>query len=118
VDKNVYPPLPELDKINFTLLNQPEEWLLVYVYICQFPIVIRNCIKSFQDGIFNPQNLITFLSNLSSDFSVYYRRVRILTEPREHLLEKIYSRIYLLKALQYVFHNSLKILNIEPIQEM
>lgn len=118
VNNNIYPALPELNCINFTLLNQPEEWELLYVYILQFPLVIKNCIRSIEKGIFNPQHLITFLSNLSSVFSIYYRRIRILIEPRDHLFGTIHSRIYLLKALQHVFHNALRILNIEPIQEM
>lgn len=42
-------------------------------------MVVKSCIKDIEKGIFNPQYLISFLSNLSSIFSVYYRRVRILT---------------------------------------
>ncbi|XP_050508839.1 uncharacterized protein LOC126886040 isoform X2 [Diabrotica virgifera virgifera] len=38
--------------------------------------------------------------------------------PREHMFSIIHARIYLLKALQCVFHNSLHLLNIEPIKEM
>lgn len=118
VNENIYPSLPPLDRLGFASLNQPEEWELLYVYILQFPMVIRNCVRSIEKGVLNPQHLITFLSNMSSVFSIYYRRVRILIEPRPHLFGIIHSRIYLLKALQHVFHNALAILNIEPINEM
>lgn len=113
-----YPELPNCNDIDFSVLKQPEEWELFYVYIIQFPMVIKSCIKDVEKGIINPQHLIFFLSNLSSIFSVYYRRVRILTNPKEHMFSLIHARIYLLKALQCVFHNALHLLNIDPIREM
>ncbi|CAG9859013.1 unnamed protein product [Phyllotreta striolata] len=118
VERNEYPDLPKIDNMDFSLLNQPEEWELFYVYILQYPTVINSCIKDIEKEIFNPQYLISFLSNLCSVFSVYYRRVRILTNPKEHMFSIIHARIYLLKALQCVFHNSLRLLNIEPVKEM
>ncbi|XP_018564155.1 DALR anticodon-binding domain-containing protein 3 [Anoplophora glabripennis] len=116
--KGIYPAHPDVTEVDFSVLNQPEEWELFYVYILQFPLVIKGCIKDICKNIFNPQYLVTFLSNLSSLFSAYYRRVRILTDPRQHLVPVLHGRIYLLKALQVVFHNSLILLNIEPIKEM
>lgn len=118
VNKAVYPHLPELDTIDLSLLKQPEEWELLYAYVLQFPFVIKSCVRGVEKGLVNPQHLISFLSGLSSVFSVYYRRVRILTDPRDHMFSLIHSRIYLLQAIQVVFHNALKILNIEPIEEM
>ncbi|XP_066143132.1 DALR anticodon-binding domain-containing protein 3 [Euwallacea fornicatus] len=118
VDKGIYQELPKVHKIDFALLKQPEEWELLYVYILQFPHVIKSCIKGVEKGNVNPQHLITFLSSLSSVFSVYYRRVRILTEPRDHMFNLIHARIYLLRGVQVVFHNALKLLNINPVKEM
>ncbi|CAG9765919.1 unnamed protein product [Ceutorhynchus assimilis] len=117
-NKGIYPGLPNLDNIDFSLLDQPEEWELLYVYILQYPFVVKNCVRSIEKGIVNPQNLVTFLSSISSVFSVYYRRVRILTEPRDHMFGLVFARIYLLKALQVVFYNALRLLNIEPVSEM
>ncbi|KAG5898823.1 hypothetical protein JTB14_018783 [Gonioctena quinquepunctata] len=118
VSAKKYPDLPEIDIVDFSLLSQQEEWDLFYVYILQYPIVIKNCIKDIEKGLLNPQYLISLLSNLTSVFSVYYRRVRILTSPREHMFAVIHARIYLLKAVQCVFHNALGLVNIEPIKEM
>ncbi|XP_066262359.1 DALR anticodon-binding domain-containing protein 3 [Euwallacea similis] len=118
VNKGIYQQLPKVHEIDFTLLKQPEEWELLYIYILQFPHVIKSCIRGVEKGNVNPQHLITFLSSLSSVFSVYYRRVRILTEPRDHMFNLIHARICLLKGVQVVFHNALKLLNINPIKEM
>nr|XP_023012933.1 DALR anticodon-binding domain-containing protein 3 [Leptinotarsa decemlineata] len=118
VTRKEYPDLPEIDGVDFSLLTQQEEWELFYAYILQYPIVVKSCIKHIETGVVNPQYLVTFLSKLASLFSVYYRRVRILTNPREHMFAVVHARMYLLKAIQYVFHNALDLLNIEPIREM
>ncbi|CAH1978035.1 unnamed protein product [Acanthoscelides obtectus] len=118
IAQNVYPALPAIDCVDFSLLDQQEEWELLYVCIMQYPMVLKDSVKDIEKGIFGPHNLIIFLSNLCSVFSVYYRRVRILTDAREHLHGVIHAKVYLLKALQVVFHNTLFLLNIEPIKEM
>lgn len=58
------------------------------------------------------------LSNLSAWFSVYYHRVKILTDNLPQLMSVMYARIYLLKALRNIFLKSLMILEIEPLNEM
>ncbi|KAJ8962309.1 hypothetical protein NQ318_018288 [Aromia moschata] len=118
ISEGIYPSLPDIEDVDFSVLNQPEEWELFYVYILQFPITIKHCIRDIEKGTVNPQYLISFLSSLSSVFSAYYRRVRILTDPREHLFGILHARVYLLEAVQCVFHNALFLLNIEPIKEM
>ncbi|VEN54608.1 unnamed protein product [Callosobruchus maculatus] len=118
ITQNMYPELPSIEFVDFSLLDQQEEWELLYVYIMQYPMILRDSVKDIEKGIFNPHNLVIFLSNLCSVFSVYYRRVRVLTDAREHLHGVIHAKIYLLKALQVVFHNTLFLLNIEPIKEM
>ncbi|XP_044258548.1 DALR anticodon-binding domain-containing protein 3 isoform X2 [Tribolium madens] len=118
VANKLYPELPLLEKIDFSLLNQPEEWEIVYVYILQFPTVVISTVCDIKSSSINLHNLIIFLSNLSSIFSVYYRRVKILINAKEHLLPTLFARIYLLKAVQQVFHTALKLLNIEPVKEM
>ncbi|CAH1175761.1 unnamed protein product [Phaedon cochleariae] len=115
---SIYPELPNISDVDFSLLTQPEEWELFYVYIMQYPLVVKSCIRDIEKGFLNPQYLISFLTNLSSVFSVYYRRIRILTNPREHMFAVIHARIFLLKAVQIVFHDALELLNIEPIKEM
>ncbi|KAL3274060.1 hypothetical protein HHI36_015479 [Cryptolaemus montrouzieri] len=118
VVNQVYPELVPLDNIDFSLLNQPEEWELLYVYIMQYPQLIKTCIKDVEKGIANPHYLISFLSNLCSIFSVYYRRIRILVAPKPHLIPTLHARIYLLKSLEQIFHKTLQLLDIDPIKEM
>lgn len=98
--------------------------------------MIKSCINQIDNSQVSPHFLIAHLSGLASTFSVYYRRVRILTvrwlhavhstlsddcllqEPREHLYPVLHQRIYLLKSLQCVFNNALRLLGIEPVKQM
>ncbi|GJQ86338.1 hypothetical protein Trydic_g9032 [Trypoxylus dichotomus] len=118
VAKGVYRKLPELADIDFSLLTQLEEWELLYIHILQFPCVIRNCMRDVTEGRIYPNLLISALSSMSLCFSVYYRRIKILTEPREHIFPTMHARIYLLKALEQVVHNGLKLLDIQPVKQM
>ncbi|KAK9886763.1 hypothetical protein WA026_018415 [Henosepilachna vigintioctopunctata] len=118
VRNKVYPELVPLDNVDFSLLNQAEEWELFYVYVVQYPLIVKSCIKDMEKGIINIHYLVSFLCNLCSVFSVYYRRVRILGAPMAHLIPVLHARIYLLKSLQVVFHKTLILMNIDPIQNM
>lgn len=56
-----------------------EEWEILYVYLMQYPNMIKSCVADVLEGRLNTHNLCVFLDSLCSTFSVYYRRVRVLT---------------------------------------
>ncbi|KAF2894593.1 hypothetical protein ILUMI_11581 [Ignelater luminosus] len=118
VSDNVYPALPSFENIDLSLLNQPEEWEILFLYVLQFPYIVNNCIKEIMEGRLYIHNLCNILCGMCSAFSVYYRRIRILTEPREHLFAVLHARIYLLKSVEQVLHNGLHLLNIQPVKQM
>lgn len=110
---------------------------MLYVHLFQYPIIVKSCVKYIFDAKINVHNLCTFLDSLCSIFSVYYRRVRILTvyfssghiisilililllqEPRQHLFLVLHARIYLLKAIEIILHHALGLLNISPVTQM
>lgn len=111
-------PLPDLENIDFSNLIQPEEWELAFVYLLQYSRTIESCVSELCNGKLNVHNLLIFLDSLCTTFSGYYRRVRVLTENRPHLLATMYARIYLLKAIQQIFHNALALLDITPVKQM
>ncbi|XP_036341287.1 uncharacterized protein LOC118750665 [Rhagoletis pomonella] len=119
VENGDYGDLPSLDNIDWTLLDEEEEWQLVFSYIFAFPNLIENCLERIEKGICAVHTIIRFLGDLASLFSVYYRRIRILTqETREHLLPCVYARIYLVKAVREILNRTLALLDIEPVQFM
>lgn len=100
--------------------------------------MINNCLKCEPSFHIYPQIVCLFLSRLCQKFSVYYRKVRILTvrkklyvyishifmsncdfqEGGDHLIPKMIARLYMLRALQVVFENALDILGIKPVSRM
>lgn len=119
VENGDYEGLPPLDSINFTLLDEEEEWQLVFCYIFSFPNLIESCLEQIQKGICAVHTIVRFLGDFAALFSVYYRRIRILTqETRQHLMPYVYARIYLVKAVREILNKALALLDIEPVHFM
>ncbi|XP_077259518.1 DALR anticodon-binding domain-containing protein 3 isoform X1 [Temnothorax americanus] len=124
VSRGDYPILPDIKNVDFSQLQEEkliylqEEWELIYNFIFGYPQMINNCLKCEPSFHIYPQVVCRFLSRLCQKFSVYYRRVRILTEGGDHLIPKMVARLYMLRALQVVFENALDILSIKPVSRM
>ncbi|KAK9303728.1 hypothetical protein QLX08_004719 [Tetragonisca angustula] len=116
--KGEYPDLPCVNDTDFSLLNQEEEWELVYNFIIGYQQMINHCVK--HNAVFqtNPQVICIFLSKLCQKFSIYYRKIRILTEAYDHLVPTMIARLYMLRALQIVLQNALAFLDIIPVSHM
>ncbi|XP_039314452.1 uncharacterized protein LOC105203040 isoform X2 [Solenopsis invicta] len=112
-----YPKLPDIKNVDFSQL-QEEEWELIYNFIFGYPEMINNCLKYEPSFHIHPQVVCLFLSRLCQKFSVYYRKIRILTEGGDHLIPKMVARLYMLRALQVVIENALDILGIKPVSRM
>ncbi|XP_012528625.1 DALR anticodon-binding domain-containing protein 3 isoform X2 [Monomorium pharaonis] len=113
-----YPSLPDIKNVDFSQLQEEEEWELIYNFIFGYPEMINNCLKCEPGFHIDPQVICLFLSRLCQKFSVYYRKVKILTEGGDHLIPKRVARLYMLRALQIVFENALDILGIKPVSRM
>lgn len=116
--KGEYPDLPCVNDTDFSLLNQEEEWELVYNFIIGYQQMINHCVKHTTVFQTNPQVICIFLSKLCQKFSIYYRRIRILTEAYDHLVPTMIARLYMLHALQIVLQNALAFLDIIPVSHM
>ncbi|KAJ9576554.1 hypothetical protein L9F63_025551 [Diploptera punctata] len=108
-----YPPPP--CHLDFTTLTKQEEWELVFVYLLCYPGVVQSCVAG---GRLSPNLMCKFIKELTNCFSVYYRRIRILTESRSHLLPVMFARLHLLRAVQTVLHSALSYLGISPVTSM
>ncbi|KAM7348910.1 uncharacterized protein ACRADG_008073 isoform 1-T1 [Cochliomyia hominivorax] len=118
IDEGDYNPLPPIENIQWELLDQEEEWQLVYVYLAGFPNLFDRCLEQLERGLCSTHFIIHFLHGLVAIFSVYYRRIRILTENRDHLMPYVYARIYLIKAVREILNKTLALLDIEPVEFM
>ncbi|XP_059053027.1 DALR anticodon-binding domain-containing protein 3 [Achroia grisella] len=119
VIEGLYPSLPKFEDVDFSLLTEEDEWCLVYNYILGFPSVISNCVELNEKSCeFRPHHLCNFLCSMVRELSQYYRRVRILTEPRKHLLPVMFARIHMLKIINDTLKTCLHILNIKSVSQM
>ncbi|KAG7190263.1 hypothetical protein KM043_006382 [Ampulex compressa] len=113
-----YPSMPNIEDVDFSQLMEEEEWELVYNFVLGYPQMIKDCIRHDTNFRINPQCVCLFLLRLCQKFSIYYRKIRILTLARDHLLPKMIARLYMLQALQIILQNALEIMNIQPLAQM
>lgn len=113
-----YPKLQSIDETDFSYLKQEEEWELIFNFIVGYPQTIRDSLNYEFELQINPQVICLFLSRLCQKFSVYYRKVKILTEGYDHLIPVLTARLYMLHALQIVLKNTLEIFGINPVSHM
>lgn len=76
VDLGNYERLPGIEHVDFQLLSQNEEWDLLLL-VLQFPSWLIQCVSPKGKVSLHP--LLVGLDKICRTFSVYYRRVRVLT---------------------------------------
>ncbi|XP_019855500.1 PREDICTED: uncharacterized protein LOC109584255 isoform X1 [Amphimedon queenslandica] len=120
ISKGVYPAQPQPQDIDYFLLNDEDEWELLYSYILLYPSMLRDATKLTGSIIAtNTMNkLPQFLIKLCHLFSSYYSRVKILLPPEPHLFPLIHARMTLVIALKQVLFNGLQILGISPLEKL
>ncbi|XP_032828454.2 DALR anticodon-binding domain-containing protein 3 isoform X1 [Petromyzon marinus] len=122
VKRGMYPKFPEVSSLDFSLLNEEEEWRLLYNYIVPFgELLSRSSHLEPARGIHATAHtdvLYKFLVELSMDFSSYYNRVRVLSEPVPHLSGIMFARLRLLERLQEVMHAAMSALGLPPLKQI
>lgn len=117
VEEGYYQPLPDIADIDTKLLKENEEWNLMKILLT-FPDVIDHTVDDLENGKVAINSLHKFISSLAYAFSVYYRRVQLLTENRSQLMLTLHAKIHFLKAVRGVFNQALGLFNIEPVAFM
>lgn len=117
VNEGYYGKLLDLNSIDSNLLKEEEEWELLKQIIL-FPDMIDRAIGELITGKPSIHVIYKYLTNLVNIFSIYYRRVRLLTENRAQLMPVLYAKIHFLKCLQRIMNETLAIFSIEPIAFM
>ncbi|XP_026484219.2 DALR anticodon-binding domain-containing protein 3 [Vanessa tameamea] len=119
VNEGTYPQLPPIENANLSLLADEDEWNLVFNYVMGVPSLLKSSVEINEKKCeFRPHLICNFLSSMVKILSQYYRRVRILTEPRKHLLPVMFARIHLIITLNNTLKICLRILNIKSVSQM
>ncbi|XP_027625121.1 DALR anticodon-binding domain-containing protein 3 [Tupaia chinensis] len=123
VEQGVYPTFPPVSSLDFSLLHDEGEWLLLFNSVLPFPDLLSPTavLASSAPGLHvtaRTETVCKFLVQLSMDFSSYYNRVHILGEPRPHLFGQMFARLQLLRAVQEVLHAGLALLGLPPLSRV
>ncbi|KAM7063420.1 DALR anticodon-binding domain-containing protein 3 isoform 2-T2 [Molossus nigricans] len=120
MEQGLYPPFPPVSSLDFSLLHEEGEWLLLFNSILPFPDLLSqtaalDCTAPGLHVTARTEMVCKFLVQLSMDFSSYYNRVHILGEPRPHLFGHMFARLQLLRAVREVLHAGLAVLGLPPL---
>ncbi|XP_023965701.2 DALR anticodon-binding domain-containing protein 3 isoform X3 [Chrysemys picta bellii] len=123
VEQGAYPAFPPASELNFSLLREEGEWLLLFNHILPFPETLSQAaqLPLSRKGIritASTEAVCKFLIHLSMDFSSYYNRVHILGEPLPHLFSQMFARLQLMRGVRDVIHRALATLHLPPLSQI
>uniref|UniRef100_A0A8C6G531 DALR anticodon binding domain containing 3 n=1 Tax=Mus spicilegus TaxID=10103 RepID=A0A8C6G531_MUSSI len=122
MEQGLYPTFPLVSSLDFSLLHDEGEWLLLFNSVLPFLDLLSQTVSlAGTPGLHIPvrtEMVCKFLVQLSMDFSSYYNRVHILGEPRPHLFGQMFARLQLLRAVREVFHTGLAMLGLPPLSHI
>ncbi|KAK2091115.1 DALR anticodon-binding domain-containing protein 3 [Saguinus oedipus] len=123
MEQGLYPTFPPVSSLDFSLLHDEGEWLLLFNSILPFPdLLSQTAVLDYTaPGLHiaaRTEMMCKFLVQLSMDFSSYYNRVHILGEPRPHLFGQMFVRLQLLRAVREVLHTGLAMLGLPPLSHI
>ncbi|XP_023979752.1 DALR anticodon-binding domain-containing protein 3 isoform X5 [Physeter macrocephalus] len=123
MERGLYPTFPPVSNLDFSLLHDEGEWLLLFNSVLPFPDLLSQtaalpCTAPGLHITARTEMVCKFLVQLSMDFSSYYNRVHILGEPRPHLFGQMFARLQLLRAVREVLHTGLAMLGLPPLSHI
>ncbi|XP_011373692.1 DALR anticodon-binding domain-containing protein 3 isoform X2 [Pteropus vampyrus] len=123
MEQGLYPTFPPVSSLDFSLLHDEGEWLLLFNSVLPFPDLLSQtaALDHTAPGLHitaRTEMVCKLLVQLSMDFSSYYNRVHILGEPRPHLFGQMFARLQLLRAVCEVLHTGLAMLGLPPLSHI
>ncbi len=105
------------DEIDFSLLTHDLEWTLIFYHFPNYYSLISS-LNNFivNKSSFNLNQIVLFLKKFVTDVSIFYKKVKVLTEPCLHLLPLINARIYLCQLILNILSNSLDLLGLKTVK--
>ncbi|XP_015342721.1 DALR anticodon-binding domain-containing protein 3 isoform X5 [Marmota marmota marmota] len=123
MEQGLYPTFPPVSSLDFSLLQDEGEWLLLFNSVLPFSdllsqTAVLTCVSPGLRVTAHTEMVCKFLIQLSMDFSSYYNRIHVLGEPRPHLFGQMFARLQLLKAVREILHTGLAMLGIPPLNHI
>jgi len=97
--------------IDLSLLTHDLEWGLVFNNFSKFKSIISANVEINSTS----SQLVLFLKEFVRDVSVYYKKVKVLTEPSPHLKALIATRVHFCRLILQLMTNCLHILGLKTV---
>lgn len=112
--------IPPDDSLDLSLLDNHLEWNLVFNHFSNYLSIVESFDAYFRskEKTFCLNQMILFLKAFVSEVSVYYKKVKVLTEPLPHLLPVIAVRIYFCKIVLKILIQCLDVLGLESVDRL
>ena len=108
--------------LDLSLLTHDLEWSLIFNQFSNYYSIISSFNNYFHSNgtqkVLSLNQLVLYLKGFVSEVSVYYKKVKVLTEPSPHLLSLIAVRIYFCKVLLNLFVDCLNILGLKTVEKL
>lgn len=98
----------DFNKIDISLLKEQEEVFFIK-FLSQFPVILEDCAR-----ILGPHLVTDYLETLVSKFHTYYEKHKVVSQD----IQLTNARIILIKAVQIVLQNALRILGVSVPERM
>ncbi|KAH8266394.1 hypothetical protein KR038_005834 [Drosophila bunnanda] len=115
VKAKVYDPLPPLESIDLSILEDDMDWQLIYGYLLPFPEVLESLMEQLPQGSCGIHQFVRYIENLAGVTSRYYRHKKVLVQKRDQLSPILYARVYLIMTVRQVLNVVLAVLGIQPV---
>ncbi|XP_032637675.1 DALR anticodon-binding domain-containing protein 3 isoform X2 [Chelonoidis abingdonii] len=100
VEQGAYPAFPPASELNFSLLREEGEWLLLFNYILPFPETLSQ----------------------AAQLPLSSKGIRITAsteaEPLPHLFSQMFARLQLMRGVRDVIHRALATLHLPPLSQI
>lgn len=108
----------DVSQVDFGLLQEEEEWELVFNYLMQYESVVCSTLDNNDESNIKLGKLCAFYSCLANTFSRYYNRVHILRDYLPHLVPTMQARLFLIEAVRRTFEHGFGLLDIPVMNHM
>lgn len=98
----------DFSKVDVSFLKERDEITLIK-FISQYPVIIEDCAR-----ILGPHLLTDYMETLVSKFHTYYEKYKVVSNDDKLTL----ARLFLIRAIQIVLQDSLKVLGVSVPEKM
>ena len=126
--KEKYGNLLPLESVDFSHLQEPEEWQIVFHFLLPYAELMKSLANLKELTSKESLNMLNkslgdmcgLVLHMSGVYSKYYRRVRVLREGIRDpvMIQTLNARVYLVLAIKTIYEHAFSILNIRALNVM